>query len=485
MNKLQKAFVTLGLVPGESRKVVEARYKRLVKAWHPDRVEGQDTMIFTREMQHINDSRDMIKAHFDSGSHNEAGGCECRFPDPDELVRQLDEARRRGEDQRKTSTAARPNFTAEPVCRSDFYTAPYPFSEISNENATLFRQNGYFHIEVERPQWATWLRTDFQTADFEISAECQFVHAGPDSAAGLIFRLSELGFYTLFISPTGFYSLFAYLSSPNEKWETILETRFSEAIRPGNQQNFLKVRMVGELMDLSANGVLLSRVIDRGFRTGSTGIFLQNDKQGRTEARFIDFRVEAVLRTQDYHSDFYASPSDFPEIATPEYRIFKSEGYQHILVQTPQTPMTVYQTLGRDLRKGELSVEVQFVGTPGQQDKMGLLFGYSSSGFYTFAISPQGFYTVQAFASDGPPNGKWTTIAGPQFSEAIRQSDLVNCMKVRITGRQVLLSVNGATLPTIGHSFALGKTGIFVFSGLGRQRVEARFRNFRIYSLLQ
>jgi hypothetical protein len=40
-------------------------------------------------------------------------------------------------------------------------------------------------------------------------------------------------------------------------------------------------------------------------------------------------------------------------------------------------------------------------------------------------------------------------------------------------------------LPTIGHSFALGKTGIFVFSGLDRQRVEARFRNFRIYSLLQ
>lgn len=87
MTPIQKAFSILNLEPGSSKKTIQTRYRRLIMVWHPDRfTSAEDKAHAENELKQINNAKDLLWKHFDSGTHK-ASGCECQQsaghgPDP-------------------------------------------------------------------------------------------------------------------------------------------------------------------------------------------------------------------------------------------------------------------------------------------------------------------------------------------------------------------------------------------------------------------
>jgi curved DNA-binding protein CbpA len=80
MNDLHKSYGILQLSPGTSMELINQRYKRLVMSWHPDKFRGdQAKATAERELKKINNARDILRDHFRTGGHKEAGHCDCRY----------------------------------------------------------------------------------------------------------------------------------------------------------------------------------------------------------------------------------------------------------------------------------------------------------------------------------------------------------------------------------------------------------------------
>jgi hypothetical protein len=64
MDRLRKAYATLGLAPGASSRDARKRYKVLVKRWHPDRFtrDPQGQAEAARQMREINDAYQAIRS---------------------------------------------------------------------------------------------------------------------------------------------------------------------------------------------------------------------------------------------------------------------------------------------------------------------------------------------------------------------------------------------------------------------------------------
>jgi hypothetical protein len=361
MNDLQKAYIILGLEPGVSLKFVEARHKRLAKVWFPDFAPEHEKAVRTREMQHINHSRDVIREHLESPSHKAEGDCECRLANPSELLRQLQEARQAADEQRRLAAEARQaadqqrrlaaearqaadeqrtlaagakrsdEYAAHPVFQSNFLLDVRPFAESWDTNGGRFRRPGYFHLFVSRPQRWIGAFTNYEIADCELSAEAQFVGRIDRSAyLGLTFRITPHGFYVFSITPAGFFNLQAYYQN-NGVWETLLDWRFSEYLHQGDTSNVLTVQYAANVIDLWANSKVLARLADNRFSSGASGILLGNAQQPPVEARFWDVRISRLGRKLLYSSDFWQ-----PDISTasiPQCKMFTSEGNLYLAIQ--------------------------------------------------------------------------------------------------------------------------------------------------------
>ena len=87
MTPIQKAYSILNLEPGSSKQTIQTRYRRLIMVWHPDRFTSpEDKALAENELKQINNAKDLLWKHFDSGTHK-ASGCECQQsaghgPDP-------------------------------------------------------------------------------------------------------------------------------------------------------------------------------------------------------------------------------------------------------------------------------------------------------------------------------------------------------------------------------------------------------------------
>ncbi len=81
MNKVHKAYQTLGLEPGTPIEAVKRRYKRLVLVWHPDRMQNNEGRYEAEEeLKRINHAFDTLKKHFEC-PHRTGATCDCQ-PDP-------------------------------------------------------------------------------------------------------------------------------------------------------------------------------------------------------------------------------------------------------------------------------------------------------------------------------------------------------------------------------------------------------------------
>ena len=94
------------------------------------------------------------------------------------------------------------------------------------------------------------------------------------------------------------------------------------------------------------------------------------------------------------------------------------------------------------------------------------------------AISSSGYYHVRTKDSEN-----WRDILKDRFSEFIKQGDRTNSLMVEAIGQKITVGVNGHILETVmDNSLTSGSIGFWLQTGLD-STAEARFRNFRLYSL--
>ncbi|MBU6454761.1 MAG: J domain-containing protein [Cyanobacteria bacterium REEB67] len=81
MDDLLQAFAVLDLAPGASWSQILARYRQLVKIWHPDRfLDPKEKKAAEEKIKAINTAREVLAMHFSSAAHKEAT-CPCAAAD--------------------------------------------------------------------------------------------------------------------------------------------------------------------------------------------------------------------------------------------------------------------------------------------------------------------------------------------------------------------------------------------------------------------
>jgi hypothetical protein len=162
---------------------------------------------------------------------------------------------------------------------------------------------------------------------------------------------------------------------------------------------------------------------------------------------------EGVLLQDDFSST--SSGWDRVNIAGEGITDYENDQYR-ILVETSQTD--VWANPGLDFTDTVIEVEATKVGGSDDND-FGLICRYQDTqNFYFFIISSDGYYGVGKVE-----NGSQAQIDGEgmDFSDAIKQGNVTNDLRVDCIGDQLTLYANGTRLSSVTDStFSSGDVGL-------------------------
>lgn len=173
-----------------------------------------------------------------------------------------------------------------------------------------FRQDGYYHIRVRDSGFGSQ-NLKVNLADFRLYLEAEFIAGSKETDRyAIYFRNNGKGsFYAFSILRSGCYTLRARVNKalrgirhPERKvnaqpeWTILIDSRFSDLIRSGNNPNSLMIEMAGQKITLGVNGYILDTVMDNTIaEPGSIGLYVFTDKDYSVkEVRFRDFRLYSL-----------------------------------------------------------------------------------------------------------------------------------------------------------------------------------------------
>ena len=175
-----------------------------------------------------------------------------------------------------------------------------------------------------------------------------------------------------------------------------------------------------------------------------------------------------------YLDDFSDPNSGWPNFEDENRRYEYIDGEYEILVKNADS----WAGASPDFQVSEYYVGVDVRSTTGVIGSHGIIFGLTEdwSGFYTFEIDPEGYYTVWRYNE----NGGWKNLI-VEFSPFINKSTEVNRLKVKQAGNSIEVYANGNLLTTRTDKTysGVGYVGLIV-SSFDEINVEARFDNFYV-----
>ena len=184
-----------------------------------------------------------------------------------------------------------------------------------------------------------------------------------------------------------------------------------------------------------------------------------------------------VLMVDDFSSPRNAWLSEVTEQAEKGYE----DGEFHITVYQPEYSTWSNPNPPRDFADFALEVDARRVSGP-LNNEFGVLVRYQpeTDAFYLFAISSDGFYSVEKYQAD-----KWQQLVKWTESAAIRQGDAVNRLRVTGQGAKMRFFVNGEPLTQVEDaSFRSGSIGLLA-SAAEKGGVTVAFDNLRVRPLAE
>jgi hypothetical protein len=170
------------------------------------------------------------------------------------------------------------------------------FAADSTDEVKYLTEAGAFHIELLVPNWhalAPCMDADILFTDFVAEVDATQVDGADQNLYGLMLRMfgTDLDFYIFGISGNGMYTLI-YDHLRNEGAMTrIVDWKPSTAIKQGQATNHLKAVLVGNTIELYANGTLLETVQDDLISAGSVGFVASSSPDGGVHVSFDNLVV--------------------------------------------------------------------------------------------------------------------------------------------------------------------------------------------------
>ena len=184
-----------------------------------------------------------------------------------------------------------------------------------------------------------------------------------------------------------------------------------------------------------------------------------------------------VLMADDFSSPRNAWLSEVTEQAEKGYE----DGEFHITVYQPEYSTWSYPNPPRNFADFALEVDARRVSGP-LDNEFGVLVRYQpdTDAFYFFAISSDGFYSVQKYQAD-----EWQQLVKWTESAAIRRGDAVNRLRVTGQGAKMRFFVNGEPLTQVQDAgFRSGSVGLLA-SANEKGGVAIAFDNLRVRPLTE
>jgi hypothetical protein len=179
-----------------------------------------------------------------------------------------------------------------------------------------------------------------------------------------------------------------------------------------------------------------------------------------------------------YFDDFSDPSSGWPNFEDENRRYEYVDGEYKILVKNTES----WAGASPDFQASEYYVGVDVHSATGVTGSHGIIFGLTEdwSGFYTFEIDPEGYYTVWKYSE----NGGWKNLI-VEFSPFINKSTELNQLKVKRFGNSFEVYANGnlLTSKTDKTYTGMGFVGLIV-SSFDQVNVEAGFDNFYVDPLV-
>jgi hypothetical protein len=184
-----------------------------------------------------------------------------------------------------------------------------------------------------------------------------------------------------------------------------------------------------------------------------------------------------MLMTDDFsdlHNNWF---SEVTEQSDKGYE----DGEFRLTMYQPEYSTWSYPDPPRDFADFALEVDARRVSGP-LDNEFGVLVRYQpeTDEFYLFAISSDGFYSVQKYQA-----GEWQQLVKWTESTAIQQGEAVNRLRVTAQGDKMRLFVNGEPLGQVEDaSFRSGSVGLIASTG-DKGGVAVAFDNLRVRPLAE
>jgi hypothetical protein len=176
---------------------------------------------------------------------------------------------------------------------ADDFSTDTGWTQFSNADGAAGIQEGEYRLAWNQPNilliGASPIPTDTIPTAFSVEVDARRF-SGTHTSSGFVFNLTPENYYYLFyVQPeTQSYVLWKVTTS----WQ-LLDNNTNPAILDGDNVNHLKVEREGEVIRLSANGVLLNELNDSSLNGGKLGLGLvTGDTAG--EARFDNFELRRL-----------------------------------------------------------------------------------------------------------------------------------------------------------------------------------------------
>jgi hypothetical protein len=185
--------------------------------------------------------------------------------------------------------------------------------------------------------------------------------------------------------------------------------------------------------------------------------------------------ASAFLMEDDFSSSRNSWLSEVTEQAEKGYE----DGEFRITVYEPEYSTWSYPDPPRDFADFALEVDARRVSGP-LDNEFGVQVRYQpdTDAFYLFAISSNGFYSVQKYEG-----GEWQRLVDWTESPAIQQGDAVNRLRLTCQGERMRFFANGEQLTQWRDaSFRSGSVGLLA-SSADKGGVVVAFDNLRVRAL--
>jgi hypothetical protein len=161
----------------------------------------------------------------------------------------------------------------------------------SDADAEWDYRDGEYRIAVFTPDLAVWSNTSEQHdwADLVMTVEARRVEGPLDNQYGVIVRYQDQSnFYLFSISSDG---MFTVQMLRDDEWIDLVTWTASEAVRPGEETNTLRVECDGTHMRFLVNEELLTEGEDDTFASGSVGLMAGSFAEGNMVVHFDNLVV--------------------------------------------------------------------------------------------------------------------------------------------------------------------------------------------------